>query len=72
MGFGSTTSYFDPYVYLGGGYTSLDDNGEAMLNAGAGFNVWFNENLGLNFQSGAKRNFQESCRSFPTHCWFSI
>ena len=28
-----------------------------MLNAGAGFNVWFNENLGLNFQSGAKRHF---------------
>ena len=57
--FGSTTSYFDPYVYLGGGYTSLDNQGEAMLNAGAGFNVWFNENLGLNFQSGAKRNFSE-------------
>ena len=48
---------FDPYVYLGGGYTSLDGNGEAMLNVGAGFNVWFKENVGLNLQSGAKRNF---------------
>lgn len=55
--FGTTTSYFDPYVYLGGGYTSIGGNGEAMLNVGAGFNVWFHENLGLNFQSGAKRNF---------------
>jgi OOP family OmpA-OmpF porin len=57
MVFGSTTPYFDPYVYLGGGYTSFGDNGEAMLNAGAGFNVWLSENLGLNVQSGAKRNF---------------
>ena len=57
MVFGSTTQYFDPYVYLGGGYTSADNKGEAMLNAGAGFNVWFNENIGLNVQSGAKRNF---------------
>jgi outer membrane protein OmpA-like peptidoglycan-associated protein len=55
--FGTTTSYFDPYVYLGGGYTSIGDNGAAMLNAGAGFNVWLNESLGLNFQSGAKRRF---------------
>ena len=57
MVFGSTTPYFDPYVYLGVGYTSFGDNGEAMLNAGAGFNVWFSESLGLNVQSGAKRNF---------------
>jgi outer membrane protein OmpA-like peptidoglycan-associated protein len=55
--FGSTTQYFDPYVYLGGGYTSVGENAEGMLNIGAGFNVWFNENLGLNIQSGAKRNF---------------
>jgi len=59
MVFGSTSQYFDPYVYLGGGYTSVDGNGEGMLNAGAGFNVWFNENLGLNFQSGAKRQFTD-------------
>jgi len=57
LAFGSTTKWFDPYVYLGGGYTSLDGNGEAMLNVGAGFNVWFKENVGLNLQSGAKRNF---------------
>jgi len=65
--FGSTTSYFDPYVYLGGGYTSVDNQGEAMLNAGAGFNVWFNENLGLNFQSGAKRNFSDKVADHFQH-----
>ncbi|WKD85585.1 Outer membrane porin F [Polaribacter huanghezhanensis] len=55
--FGSTTKLFDPYVYLGGGYTSIGGNGEGMMNAGAGFNVWLNENIGINLQSGAKRNF---------------
>ena len=65
--FGSTTSYFDPYVYLGGGYTSVGGEGEAMLNAGAGFNVWFNENLGLNFQSGAKRNFSDKVADHFQH-----
>lgn len=55
--FGGTTSYFDPYVYLGGSYVYLGGQKEAMLNAGAGFNVWFNENIGLNIQTGAKHNF---------------
>ena len=56
------TSWFDPYVYLGGGYTNGvnsagAEGSEGMLNAGLGFNTWFNENLGLNFQSGAKKEF---------------
>ncbi|MFT5761433.1 MAG: OOP family OmpA-OmpF porin [Polaribacter sp.] len=55
--FGSTTKWFDPYVYLGGGYTSIDGSGEALMNAGAGFNVWVNENFGVNVQSGAKHSF---------------
>ena len=38
-----------------------------MLNAGAGFNVWFNENLGLNFQSGAKRNFSDKVADHFQH-----
>jgi len=55
--FGSTTQWFDPYVYLGVGYTSVNDMGEVMLNAGAGFTSWFTETVGLNFQTGAKRQF---------------
>ena len=61
------TSWFDPYVYLGGGYTSLGDNSEGMLNAGVGFNTWFNENLGLNFQSGAKKEFGDKVRDHFQH-----
>ena len=53
------TSWFDPYVYLGGDYVSADSNSELMLNAGAGFNTWFSDNLGLNFQLGAKEGFSD-------------
>ncbi|AQS94182.1 cell envelope biogenesis protein OmpA [Polaribacter sp. BM10] len=57
------TAWFDPYVYLGGGYTSVDSNGEGMLNAGVGFNTWFNDNLGLNFQTGTKKGFADEVKA---------
>lgn len=56
---GDTSQWFDPFVYLGGGYTSANSKGEGMLNVGAGFNTWFNDNLGVSFQTGAKRNFAD-------------
>ncbi|QTD39203.1 OmpA family protein [Polaribacter batillariae] len=57
------TGWFDPYVYLGGGYTSVDSSGEGMLNAGIGFNTWFSDNLGLNFQTGTKKGFADKVRA---------
>jgi OOP family OmpA-OmpF porin len=48
------TAWFDPYVYLGSGYTSVDSSGDVMVNVGAGFNTWLSESIGLNFQSGIK------------------
>jgi OOP family OmpA-OmpF porin len=57
------TAWFDPYVYLGGGYTSVDSSGEAMLNGGVGFNTWFSDNLGLNFQTGTKKGFSDKVRT---------
>ncbi|WP_299015755.1 OmpA family protein [uncultured Polaribacter sp.] len=57
------TGWFDPYVYLGGGYTAIDSDGEAMLNGGVGFNAWFNDNLGLNFQTGTKYGFADNIRT---------
>ena len=53
------TSWFDPFVYLGGGYTSIDSEGEGVYNVGIGFNTWFSENLGLNFQTGTKDGFSD-------------
>jgi OOP family OmpA-OmpF porin len=57
------TGWFDPYVYLGGGYTSVDSKGEAMLNGGLGFNTWFNDNIGLNFQTGTKNGFTDKIKN---------
>ncbi len=53
------TGWFDPYIFLGGGYVSADSQGEGMLNTGVGFNTWFNDNLGLNFQTGSKFGFAD-------------
>ncbi|WP_435253775.1 OmpA family protein [Tenacibaculum sp. A30] len=61
------TGWWDPYVYVGGGYTSIDDEGEGMLNVGAGFNVWFNDNLGLNFQTGGKKEFADKVKDHFQH-----
>lgn len=57
------TGWFDPYVLLGGSYVSLGDEGEGMLNAGFGFNTWFSENLGLNFQQSSKIGFTDNLAS---------
>ena len=69
------TAWFDPYVYLGGGYTDFgtmesgvfEDGSEGTLNAGAGFNVWFNDNLGLNFQTGGKKEFADNIKDHFQH-----
>ena len=64
---GETSQWFDPYVYLGGGYTSFGDVSKGMLNIGGGFNTWFNDNLGLNFQTGFKDDLSDELRSHFQH-----
>ena len=61
------TAWFDPYVFIGGGYVSADGEGEGMLNLGLGFNTWFTENIGLNFQSGVKKGFNETVATHVQH-----
>lgn len=53
------TSWFDPFVYIGGGYATANDQGEGILNVGLGFNTWFSENLGLTLQTGSKSGFTD-------------
>ena len=60
---GDTSKYFDPFVFLGGDFVSADSNSEGMLNVGVGFNTWFNENLGLSFQTGTKKGFSSEVKS---------
>ena len=54
------TSWFDPYVLVGGGYTWLDKLGTATVNGGGGFNLWFSDNIGLNIESKYKHVFDNS------------
>jgi len=53
------TSFFDPFVLVGGGYTWVDGNGAGNFDAGVGANFWFNDNIGLSLQTSAKRSFPE-------------
>ena len=48
--FGST-GWWDPYVSLGIGGTWVDEYSGFQVAPGAGFNTWFNENVGLSFTS---------------------
>ena len=59
------TGWFDPYVGVGGDFVGSgeDNTSELMTNAAMGFNVWFNENLGLNFQHGLKKGYLDDVRS---------
>ena len=65
--FGGTTQYFNPFIYVGGGYTSLDGNGEGMFGYGFGFNVWINETVGFVYQSGTKQEFADKVPSHYQH-----
>ena len=65
--FGNSTQYFSPFVYLGGGYTSLDSEGEGMLNYGFGINFWLSETVGLVYQTGTKESFKDIVPSHFQH-----
>jgi outer membrane protein OmpA-like peptidoglycan-associated protein len=60
---GETSQWFDPYVYLGGDYVSANSTQEGMINLGVGFNTWFSDNLGLNFQHGTKKGFSDNVKT---------
>ena len=64
---GETSQWFDPYVYLGGGYVTFGEASEGMLNIGAGFNTWFTDNLGMNIQTGARKGFSNEIRYHFQH-----
>jgi len=57
------TGWFDPFALIGGSYTRADGLAEGMFNAGLGFNVWFNENLGLNFQHQSRYGFADKVQN---------
>jgi len=65
--FGKSTQQFSPFVYLGAGYTSLDGDGEAMLNYGFGVNFWLTDTVGLVYQAGTKEQLSDVVPSHYQH-----
>lgn len=53
------TGWFDPYLHVGAGYSSIGSIGRSTANAGFGFNTWFNDRWGLNFNTMGKWGIPE-------------
>lgn len=64
------TSWFDPYVYAGLGYSYLDGDEKLRgmtLNFGFGMNFWTGENFGINYQSGMKTGLGDNIENHFQH-----
>ncbi|MGB5666303.1 MAG: OmpA family protein [Maribacter sp.] len=53
------TSWFDPYLHVGAGYTSIGSVERTTANTGFGFNTWFDDKWGLNFNTMGKWGIKE-------------
>ncbi len=53
------SSWFDPSIGIGGGYTWVDDIGFGTGNALVGVKFWVNDNIAINFQSTYKHAFED-------------
>ena len=70
--FTTESGWFDPYLKLGGGYTSYKskyskEDGAIKLLAGGGINFWFTDHLGLNVQTGYNHGFQKDGTDYFQH-----
>ena len=61
------TSWFEPYLGAGGGYTWVDDIGAGTLNGTLGFNLWFSENVGFTIQTAYKHAFEDYLQTHFQH-----
>ncbi len=59
--------WFDPYLQVGGGYSKIGDLDDFKVLGGAGFNTWFNENIGLNFQTSYAHYFESTATDYFQH-----
>ena len=70
--FTTESGWFDPYLKLGGGYTSYkseysEKDGAVKLLAGGGINFWFTDHLGVNLQTGYHHGFQKNGTDYFQH-----
>lgn len=65
--FTEKTGWFDPYVKVGGGYSKFGDLDDIKVLAGGGINFWFNDNIGLNVQTGYHHAFKQTATDYFQH-----
>ncbi len=61
------TGWFDPFLQAGAGYSSIGDIGRTTGNAGFGFNTWFSDTWGLNFNTMGKWGIKEGSTKQVQH-----
>jgi len=61
------TKWFDPFVLVGGGYSKIGDTSNFDIAAGWGFNAWFSDTVGLNFQSDYNHHLQSTATDYFQH-----
>ncbi|QLG46677.1 OmpA family protein [Costertonia aggregata] len=57
------TGWFDPYVHMGAGYSSIGGAARTTLNAGYGFRIWLNEKWGIDLNTIGKWGLGEAEKS---------
>ncbi|RYJ41533.1 OmpA family protein [Flavobacterium beibuense] len=60
------SKWFDPALYVGGGYLWWGDENTGTFNFGAQFNFWVTENVAFTLQSGYKKSFADRVE-VPSH-----
>jgi len=61
------TSWFDPFVLSGFGYSKIGGTNNLNIAAGWGFNSWFSSSIGLNFQSDYNHNLKSTATDYFQH-----
>ncbi len=61
------TGWFDPYLGVGIGYTTANDQGRGTYNGVIGFRTWFSDRFGLDFNTSGKWAMDNSATNHIQH-----
>ncbi len=61
------SNWFDPYLGIGGGYFSLDDEGAGIFNSNLGVNFWLSDQFAITVDTGYKTAFEDDDFDFFQH-----
>jgi len=66
----SEKSIFQPYAFVGAGYTILNKNDAVTINGGLGASIWINSSVGVNLQ-GMYKHTSDTNYDVPAHFLYS-